>query len=282
MKNYLIVNHFLKFESFDNLYKALQQAFEKRGEKLEILTNIGARELLKENGNGAPVLFFDKDIYLAKLLEKSGYRCVNNAFVIETCDDKAKTYLALKDKFRMPKTILCPYWFDNLKCETQDFLHYVANQLSYPLVVKENKGSFGAQVYLANDFNELKGLVEKIGHCKILFQEFIKDSAGKDLRVYVVKGKTVAYALRSNDNDFRSNVNSGGKMQTIEVDKSYLRMAEEITNYLGADFAGIDLLFGEQPILCEVNSNAHFNALSSVSGVDVGLKIADYYLSLKN
>ena len=87
---------------------------------------------------------------------------------------------------------------------------------------------------------------------------------------------------RYNDNDFRSNINSGGKMQTIEVDQSYLRMAEEITNYLGADFAGIDLLFGEQPILCEVNSNAHFNALSSVSGVDVGLKIADYYLSLKN
>lgn len=45
----------------------------------------------------------------------------------------------------------------------------------------------------------------------------------------------------------------------------------------GADFAGVDLLFGpEGPLVCEVNSNAHFKNLLDCTGTDVAEKIIQY------
>lgn len=282
MKNYLVINQFYNAKSFEKIYLALQNAFSLRGEKLEIITNVEARKLINKNCSRAPVLFFDKDVNLAKLLEKAGYRCVNNAFVIETCDDKAKTYLALKDKFLMPKTILAPFCYDGVSYSSLNFLKEIGEELAYPLIVKENKGSFGEQVYLVDNLNELENLVIKFNHCQFLMQELIKSSLGKDLRVYVVGGKAVAYALRHNENDFRSNFATGGKMFKFQVDKKYIECAEGVAKTLGADFCGVDLLFGKDgPIVCEVNSNAQFNGLSEITGVDVADEIAKYFLSLK-
>ena len=283
MKNYLIINHFLNGESFNNLYKSLKDAFQRRGEKLEVLTNVEARKLLLNSGNGQPILFFDKDVYLASLLEKSGYRCVNSSFIIDTCDDKAKTYLALKGKFSQPKTILAPFSYDGLNGKDLTLIENEINAIGFPLIVKENKGSFGQQVYLVNDLAEVIDLVNNFGHNEYLIQELITSSMGRDLRVYVVGGKAVAHALRYNEKDFRSNVASGGNMKRVEVDEKYLKTAVAVCDYLKADFAGVDLLFGENgPMVCEVNSNAHFNALSKITGVSVADCIVDYYLALKS
>ena len=283
MKNYLVINQFYNAKSFETVYGALQNAFAEFGEELEIITNVQARGLLTVNGKGAPVLFFDKDVNLAKLLEKAGYRCVNNSFVIETCDDKSKTYLALKDNFLMPKTILAPFCYDGVKYSSYEFLEEMGEELGYPLIVKENKGSFGAQVYKVNDINELENLVKGFNHCQFLLQEFVETSVGKDLRVYVVGGKAVAYAQRYNENDFRSNINFGGSMVKVEIESKYTACAEEVAKALGADFCGIDLLFGnDDPLVCEVNSNAQFNALSETTGVNVAKEIVKYFLALKN
>ena len=283
MKNYLIINEFCQMESFEKVYNKLKTAFSKKGEKLEILTNVQARALLNRQSNGEPILFWDKDVNLAKLLEKCGYRLINSAFTIETCDDKAKTYIALKGKVAQPKTILAPFVYDNYQYTNTDFLKGIGEELGYPLIVKENKGSFGAQVYLVNDIEELEKLVIGFCHSDFLFQEFISSSSGKDVRVYVVGDEVVADALRYNDRDFRSNVNSGGKMKKIEnIDKRYLDTAILVAKELRADFAGVDLLISDNgPIVCEVNSNAHFNALSEVCEVDIAEKIVKYYLSLK-
>ena len=46
---------------------------------------------------------------------------------------------------------------------------------------------------------------------------------------------------------------------------------------VGADFAGVDLLFGSSgALLCEVNSNAHFKNLMDCTGVNTAEKILDY------
>lgn len=282
MKNYIIVNEFFCHETFNKVYLELQKAFNSLGEELQVLTNVQARKLINKKGNNAPVLFYDKDVYLAKLLEKSGYRCVNGSFAIETCDDKAKTYLALKDKVPMPKTYLAPFCYDGYLYTNTDFLRGIYQTLGFPLIVKENKGSFGAQVYLVNDKSELVDLINNFGHSEFLFQKFIDESCGKDIRVYVVGGKVVASAMRYNDKDFRSNVTNGGHMQKIELSKEYEEVALTAVKEVGADFAGVDLLITKEgPLVCEVNSNAHFNELSRVSGVSVAQEIAKYFLSLK-
>ena len=95
----------------------------------------------------------------------------------------------------------------------------------------------------------------------------------------------MALGMRKNDFDFRSNVTSGGEMLKIDDGEyeNYKQLAIKAAAVVKADFAGVDLLIGDggKPVVCEINSNAHFYALSKASGVDVAEKIAEYYLSLK-
>ncbi len=282
MKNYIIINEFLNSNAFNIIYTELKNAFFSLGADCELLTNVQAIKLLKTNGRGYSVLFFDKDLFLATQLEKCGYRCVNSAKVIETCDDKAKTYLALLGKVRMPKTILAPFTFNTIGYKNYDFLVDIENELGYPMIVKQNKGSFGEQVYLVKDREQTIETLKKIGHSEVLFQEYITSSFGKDYRVYVVGGKVVASALRCNERDFRSNVASGGKMIKTSLPNEYEELAIKACEILGADFAGVDLLIGvDGPLICEINSNAHFSALSKVTGINVAKAIAEYVLGLK-
>ena len=48
MNNYLVVNQFYNAKSFEKIYSALQNAFSLRSEKLEMITNLEARKLVKE------------------------------------------------------------------------------------------------------------------------------------------------------------------------------------------------------------------------------------------
>ncbi|HWT75620.1 MAG TPA: RimK family alpha-L-glutamate ligase, partial [Mobilitalea sp.] len=47
---------------------------------------------------------------------------------------------------------------------------------------------------------------------------------------------------------------------------------------IGLDFAGVDLLLGEndEPIVCEVNSNAHFKNIYDCTGVNAADEIITY------
>ena len=70
-------------------------------------------------------------------------------------------------------------------------------------------------------------------------------------------------------------------MEAFEPDTEQLAMARQVMEKLKLDFAGVDLLFGKdrEPILCEVNSNAHFVNLQECTGVNVAEKIIKYCLN---
>lgn len=285
MKNYVVTNAYLNTPPFIKLKEALASAFRNFGEEVVFLSNDEAVKLLDEDGNGAPVLFFDKDLILCEMLEKRGYRSVNSPKTIEICDDKARTFVFFEGKIAMPETVVAPFTYSNVGYTDLNFLNRV-ERLGYPLVVKESKSSFGKGVYLAENRNAVERIVKNLNGNTLVFQKFIKESFGRDLRVYVVGGKAVACAERININDFRSNVAGGGKMKPVSSGDAayseYIRLAEKAACALGADFVGVDVLFSNcGPMLCELNSNAHFSALSDATGVDVASKIVEYYLSLK-
>ena len=51
-------------------------------------------------------------------------------------------------------------------------------------------------------------------------------------------------------------------------------MAARACDALGLTFAGVDILESDRgPLLCEVNSNAHFVALEELTGADVAGQI---------
>ncbi len=70
--------------------------------------------------------------------------------------------------------------------------------------------------------------------------------------------------------EFRANLTLGGEMEAWIPDDKQMELALAACDILGLDFAGVDLLINEkgEPLICEVNSNAHFKTLYECTGVD--------------
>jgi glutathione synthase/RimK-type ligase-like ATP-grasp enzyme len=67
-------------------------------------------------------------------------------------------------------------------------------------------------------------------------------------------------------------------MKCFKPSKKQIDLAVQCVEAIGLDFAGVDLLFDEeeQPIVCEVNSNAHFKNIYDCTKVNVAKHIMDY------
>lgn len=283
MHGWLLVNAFLQKEKFNEIYALLFQAAARRGIELELKTNaeliILSTQELKTLPRPDFVLFWDKDILLARRLEESGFKLFNSAATIEYCDDKNLTALALEKKgVATPKTISAPKTFEGVGYTDLQFFDEAKKRLKLPLVIKEACGSFGQQVYLAETEKEGQEILLKIGCKPFLMQEFIQESRGRDVRVNVVGGRVVSAILRENSSDFRSNITGGGKASAYQVSKAQADAAIAACQAVGADFAGVDILFGKnsQPLVCEINSNPHFKSSLDCTGVDVSEHIMEY------
>ena len=281
MQGWLIVNGFLQLDKFEQLYRFLAQAAEAEGIKLTLKTSAHLCVHFEEElARNAPdfALFWDKDYLLAKRLETAGIPLFNNAEAVRVCDDKMLTAVALQGKVRMPRTVLAPKTFEGVGYTDRAFLRQAAQSLGFPLVVKEAFGSFGAQVYLAQGEADLHRIVDNIGWKPFLLQEFVHTSKGKDVRINVVGGEVFCAILRHNPNDFRSNITGGGTGTEYAPTKAQAQLAIDACHALGLDFAGVDVLFGEgdQPILCEVNSNPHFKSTLDCTGKDMSVAIVRY------
>jgi len=276
MRGWLVFNGFLQSEKFDELYAYLGRAA--KGEGIE-LHGKRSTELfgvqITDFDRPDFVLFWDKDYVLAKHLEGAGLRLFNNAEGMRLCDDKSLTYLALEGRVRMPKTLIAPKTFEGVGYTDRAFLSLAAEELSFPMVVKECFGSFGRQVYLVHSLAELNTLVDGMGGKPFLMQEYIASSAGRDVRLNVVGGEVVSAMYRENPNDFRSNVTGGGTGKAYTPTAAQAELAVKACECLGLDFAGVDVMFGKggEPILCEVNSNPHFKSTYDCTGKDMSVSI---------
>ena len=282
MNCWLVVNTFMDNEKFKNLYELLSDAFKKRGVSLSIKR---AQDISLEVGKDIKnkpdfAIFWDKDIYLAERLEEQGIRLFNNARSIYLCDNKIAMYQELaKQQIRIPRTLIAPKTFEGLGYTNLAFLKEAGDTLSWPLVIKEAYGSFGEQVYLANNIKEAEQIVNRIGYKNFLMQEFIASSKGRDIRINIVGDQAVASMLRENKNDFRSNISNGGIGAKCEPNEEYIELAIKATKAIGLSFAGVDVMFGENgPIICEVNSNPQFASTLKATGVNLAEYIADYIL----
>lgn len=253
---------------------------------------IGNQELIPAFEGGVPRIkgryagyepdfffFWDKDVRLARHLERMGFRLYNSAASIAICDDKIRTYEALAGGgVRLPKTLIAPLIYETCGIADESPYDTAIEELGLPLVVKEAFGSFGEQVYLVHNRKELLTLEERIKHRPHLFQELIAFSYGRDMRINVVGSSIAASMRREAEHDFRANVTAGGRMHPYAPTEREKEVALACTRRVGADFAGVDLLFSEdgEPYVCEVNSNAHFKNIYNCTGVDLAVRMLEY------
>lgn len=263
MKGILAVNHFLTTDKYNRLHSTLISSAAKENMELSVKTNL---ELACESPECDFVLFWDKDINLARRLEKAGRPVFNSAASIEKCDDKGRTYIELLDAVPQPKTILAPKTY--FKADFSGFVENAVKKLGLPVVFKESFGSFGEQVFLCTTADEV---LSHITDKPFILQEFIKESAGHDKRIEIVGGKVIAAMERYNACDFRSNITNGGRMKPCIPSESECETAVKACEMLGLHFGGVDILDGG--LVCEVNSNAHIINIMNCTNIDIASEI---------
>ncbi|MCQ2793126.1 MAG: RimK family alpha-L-glutamate ligase [Bacilli bacterium] len=286
MKGLIVVNGYGLAQGIEHQISRLREEFSKRSINIdlkrnnELLVFVNNNEVVSSLGQYNFVVYLDKDKFVARMLEKIGYHLFNSSNAIELCDDKMLTHIALANHgIKMPITLsstLC--YRDN---GDRNFINEVEKKLSYPLIVKENYGSLGRQVYLVKSHDELLEIENKLIHTPHIYQEFISSSIGVDYRVIVIGHKVIAYMKRENKNSYLSNLACGGKAYIEEIPENYKDIAIKASEILGLDYCGVDILIGKnnEPIVSEVNSNAFYEGIEKVSGINVAGYYVDYIIS---
>ena len=289
MNGIIIVNQTIGHNEYT--IKRFKEEFSKLNIALDVFVNDGTLAEIKNNEivislpKADFVFYLDKDIYLARLLEKAGYRLFNRADFIKLCDDKMLTFIACSNQgIKMPKTISGPLVYTELQESNYHFLDKVVDELGLPMVVKKVYGSLGEGVYLVKTKEELRELYSSIARNPIIFQEYIKTSFGKSIRVLIIDGKVFGSFIRKNNYDFRSNFGDEATSTKLENPAKYEGFAQEIAEKLHIEYAGIDLLVHDngEPILCEINSNAFFEEFERVTGLNVAKAIAEMVIRKVN
>ncbi len=290
MKGLILINAYPKGEKFYRQAERIQEELEKIGVTAQVKRNGEYAAWLSADGAARFeaesydfVVYLDKDKYLGELLEQKGLRLFNPSKAVEACDDKMRTFLALKESgLTIPKTVAAPLCYTKGAKADEGFLQNTAKLLGFPMVVKKCYGSFGEGVQLARGFDELNEIAQNWLFEPHLYQEYIAESKGEDLRVIVVGGKALGGMKRvAKNGEFRSNIELGGRGEKTELAPEYRKAAERAATALGLDYCGVDLLQTKNgPVLCEVNSNAFFEGFESTTGINVAKAYAEHIVNV--
>ena len=206
--------------------------------------------------------------------ERMDIPVINSSDAIDNVKDKLYTHQILaQSNLDIPKTMLLRYPID---------IDFVEKNIGFPVIVKKISGSYGRGVFLCEDKKQLKQLVTMAELTKksydIIIQEFVKDTWGKDLRVFVVNNKVVGCMMRqSTDDDFRANLSRGGEGFPYEVNEQIEWLSSEASKALGLDIAGVDLLFQNGGYkICEVNSNPGFEGMENFTKKNIAGEIVSF------
>lgn len=189
-----------------------------------------------------------------------------------------------RDKLRAAQ-ILAKYDVDTPKTlvsrNTSD-IDDLLEQIGLPVIIKLASGTHGNGVILADTKKAAKSALQAFylyneDGTNILLQEYIKESAGVDVRAFVVGGRVVASMKRESlDDDFRSNLHKGGLGTPIRLTPEEKKMAIKAAKAMGLHICGVDLMRSNRgPLVLEVNASPGFG-IEKVTSRDVASKIIEY------
>ena len=147
----------------------------------------------------------------------------------------------------------------------------IAARLGTSFIAKGLESSMGREIWLINSPADLSVLSNAFPREKeLLYEEFISDSYGRDLRLFSIRGRAVACMMREAQNDFRANVALGANVKKYPIDCRLQGIASDIFDQTRLDVVGIDLLFGHDGLyLCEINVMPGLEGIEHASGKNI-------------
>jgi ribosomal protein S6--L-glutamate ligase/gamma-F420-2:alpha-L-glutamate ligase len=274
MKGILITNRYYLDEGMKYLTGRLIQSAKEKGVELIHMLCPVISELKAQIGQADFVIFWDKDTIACKVIENSGIPTFNSSETIRICDNKAQTYLALSSFDCLIPTVYSPVCFPVSDNDDSELIEQV-EKLGYPLIIKKSVGSLGMQVYLVNNIVELKEKSRELRHESHLYQKFVGDEKGADVRFYIAGNSVAGVCKRINTTSYTSNIANGGRIEKYDATIEEKQLALSIARALNMDFGSVDFIKENGRLyFVEANSNAYFKAIESL-GVDIAGQYID-------
>lgn len=203
-------------------------------------------------------------------LEAAGARVVNSPKSMEIAIDKylATARLAAAG-LATPRTMVC---------QTADDAMAAFDELGGDVVIKPLFGSEGRGITRVSDvalaLRAFK-MLQQLG-AVIYLQQFIGHE-GADLRLLVL-GEKIWGIRRHNPIDWRTNMSRGATAAPLEVSDQLARIARRAADAVGADFAGVDVLPGQDGELytIEVNAVPGWKAVAATLKTDVAAELLQF------
>jgi len=212
---------------------------------------------------------------IVRQLEMQGVYTISSSIAISRSRDKLRSLqLLAKSGVGIPKTVVSRNTTD---------IDSLLNQLGgTPVIIKLARGTHGNGVVLAETKKAAKSVLQAFyltndDGTNILLQEFIEESAGTDIRAFVVGSRVVASMKRQSlDDDFRSNLHKGGEGTSVKLTEEEKKVAIKAAKSMGLNVAGVDLMRSSRgPLILEVNASPGFG-IETVTGRNVASAIIEY------
>lgn len=202
-------------------------------------------------------------------LEDRGVRVVNSPRAIERTVDKFWTSALLEQcGVPTPETIIC----DNAEEAIAGF------RLLGDVIVKPLFGSMGLGMVRVSDeemaFRVFRTLEQIRG---VYYLQRAVEHDGVDVRAFVIGGRVLG-AIERRSKGWRTNLARGGIARAITLTDEWSALAVRAAAAVGADYAGVDLLAGQQgtAYVLEVNGIPGWRGLQEATGLDVAGRLIDF------
>lgn len=199
------------------------------------------------------------------------YTTAKSIAIVRSRDKFRAIQLLAKSDIAIPRTI-----FSRESAEIDDLIE----KIGVPMIIKLAKGTQGKGVVLAETRKAAKSVMQAfyVLDTSILLQEYVEESAGADVRAFVVGNKVVASMKRQSvTGDFRSNLHQGGEGVPIKLTDEERRLAVRAAKAMGLQICGVDFIHSSKgPLVLEVNANPGIEGIEKVTGRNVADKIIEY------
>jgi ribosomal protein S6--L-glutamate ligase len=217
----------------------------------------------------------DFGLALLTQFEMLGFRVLNRAGAFHLARNKLLALQTLSAAgIRVPRTVMSR--------DRTDLDAMVDRVGGFPLVLKLTTGTQGVGVMIAESMEAMRSALDALWGLgqNILIQQYVREAAGRDVRVVVVGGLPVAaYRRIARTGDFRSNLHRGGKGESVMPSGDLAAVAVASASALGLDVAGVDILESDEgPMVMEVNASPGLRGAEKFAGVNVAGAIVNLAL----
>lgn len=176
---------------------------------------------------------------------------------------------------QVPRTVLC--------FTLQEVRKAGATMKPFPVVVKLLEGTHGVGVALAHTAYQLERIAEGFLRIqdRVILQEFVAESDGRDIRAFVVGNQVVAAMERkAGPDEFRANMHRGATARPITLTPEDKALAVQAAKIVGVEVAGVDLIPSDRgPLLMEVNASPGLEGIENTTEIDIAGAIMDYAIA---